>query len=258
MTASVPAVQTALGTLVAGGGNDEPEAMLEGLYGAASGVCATGAGFGGACFRRDSYPIIVVVTDAHAHNDSDPANAYSGVAAVDWPTTVAALTGGAVKLVGAAVPIFFFTPARADLEQLARATGSVSSSGALTVYDVPGGAVSTSVVDGVLALVGAAQQDVTSHNLDDTSDAVDATLFIKAVAPLRATRATTFDATTFYGVAGGTTITFQVTFQNDFLPQQAYVQIFRAQIEVVDVPGGSRLDLRNVYIVVPGIGGVLI
>ena len=49
-----------------------------------------------------------------------------------------------------------------------------------------------------------------------------------------------------------------MTFQNDFLAQQTSVRIFRAQIEVFDVPGGTRLDIRNVYIVVPGIGGVLI
>lgn len=259
MTASVPAVQAALGTLVAGGGNDGPEAMLEGLHGAVTGSgCGPDGGFGAACFRNDSYPIIVLVTDAEAHNGPGGANPYTGVAAVDWPTTIAALTGASVKVVGVGVPIIFFTPARPHLEALATATGSVSASGALTVYDAPGGAVSTAVVDGVLALVGSAQQDVTSRNIDDPSDAVDATLFIKAVNPLRATRATTFDATTFYGVAGGTTITFQVTFQNDFLMQETFVQIFRAQIEVIDVPGGTRLDIRNVYIVVPGIGGILI
>jgi hypothetical protein len=258
MTADVPTVQTALNGLVAGGGNDEAEAQLEGLYGAVSGSCATGSGFGGACFRTDSYPIIVVVTDAPAHNGRASSNPYSGVSAVSWATTTAALNANSVKVVGAAVPIIFFNNARPDLEALATDTGSLSSSGALTVYDAPGGSVSTSVVDGVMALVGAAQQDVTSRNLDDPSDAVDATAFIKAVRPLRATRATSFDTTTFYGVSGGTTITFQVTFQNDFLPEQSYVQIFRAQIEVLDVPGGTRLDIRNVYIVVPGIGGVLI
>jgi len=267
MTADVGAVQTGLNTLAAGGGADVPESMLEGLHGAVSGrPCGPDGGFGGACFRDDSFPIIVLVTDAEAHNGPGGVNPYSGVAAVDWATTIAALTGSSVKVVGVAVsvglPIPFPFPipvaARPHLEALATATGSRSSTGALTVYDAPGGSVSTAVVDGVLALVGSTEQDVTSRNIDDASDAVDATRFIKMVAPYSATRATRYDATTFYGVAGGTTIRFQVTFQNDFLPQETFVQIFRAQIEVFDVPGGTRLDIRNVYIVVPGIGGILI
>ena len=49
-----------------------------------------------------------------------------------------------------------------------------------------------------------------------------------------------------------------MTFQHDFVLQETLVQIFGVQVEVIDVPGGTRLDIRNVYIVVPGIGGVLI
>jgi hypothetical protein len=114
------------------------------------------------------------------------------------------------------------------------------------------------MVDGIVDLVGATTQDVTSRAIDDPSDVVDATRFITSLRPLRATRAVTFDETTFYGVAGGTTVTFEITFHNDFLPQQGYVQIFLARIEVIDTPGGTTLDTRNVYIVVPAIGGGLI
>jgi hypothetical protein len=179
-----------------------------------------------------------------------------------------ALTAHGVKIVGAAVdpisiPGFPFplpNAARPDMEEVARATGSRAVDGSLTVYDAPGGSVSTSVVDGIVDLVGATNQDVTSRTLDDPSDAagVDATRFITAVTPLRATRATRFDATTFYGVAGGTTVTIEVTYANDFLPAQTYVQIFQAFIEVTDVASGTTLDRRNVYIVVPAVGGVLI
>ena len=101
-------------------------------------------------------------------------------------------------------------------------------------------------------------QDVSARSLDDTSDSVDATRFIRAITPVRATRATSFDATTFYGVAAGTTVTFDVTFENDFQQSTDRVQIFRAYIEVFDVASGTALDRRNVYIVVPAVGGVLI
>jgi hypothetical protein len=268
MTPDVSAVQTALNGLRAGGGGDGPESGVEGLYGAVrGGSCPDG--FGQACFRRGSNPIIVVVTDNEMHNGPGGANAYSGVAARTWTEAISALTADNVKIVGAAVdplptPIPFPIPlpnvARPHLEALARETGSRSTGGALTVYDAPGGAVSTAVVDGIADLVGATNQDVTSRTLDDDTDPgdIDATRFIQAVAPLRATRATRFDATTFYGVAGGTTVTFQVTFRNDFLREQTFVQIFRAYIEVTDVASGTVLDRRNVYIVVPALGGVLI
>ncbi len=266
MTSDVSAVQSALNALSAGGGNDGPEATVEGLYGAASGTCTDG--FGGACFRNDSHPIIVIVSDAEMHNDPGGMNDYSGVSAHSWSEMTSALTAHDIKIVGAAVdpisipgiPFPLPNAARPDMESLATATGSRAVDGSLTVYDAPGGSVSTSVVGGIVDLVGATNQDVTSHTLDDPSDAagVDATRFIKAVTPIRATRATRFDSTTFYGVAGGTTVTFQVTFQNDFLPEQTYVQIFQAFIEVTDVASGLTLDRRNVYIVVPAVGGVLI
>jgi hypothetical protein len=114
------------------------------------------------------------------------------------------------------------------------------------------------VVGGVADLIGAESQDVTARAIDDPSDAVDATRFIRAITPVRASRATSFDATTFYGVAGGTTIVFDVTFVNDFLPHETFVQIFQADIEVFEVGSMTVLDSRNVYIVVPAIGGTLI
>ncbi len=268
MTTDIGAVQTALNSLAAGGGADGPEAMLEGLIGGVTGTsCGTGT-FGTACFRTDSHPIIVLVTDAPAHNNPSGDANYSGVAAHGWSETVSAMTSESVKMVGVSVdsgvpfpfpfPIPTSSGARRDLEAMANATSSRSASGSPTVYDATGGAVSGSVVDGIVDLVGAATQDVTSSTIDDPSDAVDATRFIQSITPLRASRATSFDATTFYGVAGGTTITFQVTFQNDFLPEETFVQIFRAQIEVHDLPGMTRLDIRNVYVVVPAVGGVLI
>lgn len=262
LTADTSAVQTALNGLSAGGGNDGPEAMLEGLYDSVAGGSCAG-GFGEACFRDDSHPIIVVVTDAPAHNNPSGDADYDGsVTARSWSETMSALGAEDVKIVGAAVSSFFgglVPPASRDnLETLARDTGSRASGGSLTVYDAEGGSVSESIVDGIVDLVGAETQDVTSRQIDDPSDEVDATRFIQSVAPLRATRATDFDETTFYGVAGGTTITFEVTFRNDFLPEETYVQIFQAEIEVHDLPGMTRLDIRNVYIVVPAVGGTLI
>jgi hypothetical protein len=274
LTDDVAAVQAGLGRLAAGGGGDVPESQAQALHGAVTGggaTCGPDGGFGQACFREGSNPIIVVVTDAESHNGPGGAQPYDPAlvtGAVSWTDAMAALNARSVRAVGVAVsvgvplplpfPVPGSNPARPHLEELARATSSRGASGALTVYDAAGGNVSTAVVDGVVDLAGATRQDVTSRKVDDPSDTVDATQFIKAVTPLRATRATRYDATTFFGVAGGTTVTFQVRFENDFLPQQAFVQIFRAVIEVYDLSSTVVLDRRNVYVVVPAIGGVLI
>ncbi len=265
MTSEVSSVQTALRAMRAGGGNDGPEAATEGLYrSVASDACPDG--FGAACFRLSSHPIIVLVTDASFHNGPNPANDYAGVAgAHSWSETTAALNARGVKVVGVAVdsapfplPIPVPIDSEADLRALATATGSRSATGALTVYTAPSGSVSTSVVDGIADLVGAATQDVSARKLDDETDGFDATQFILAITPLRATRATSFDSTTFYGVAGGTTVTFDVTFQNNVSPATDRVQLYRAFIEVYDVASGTALDRRNVYIVIPREDGGLI
>lgn len=268
MTSDVARVQGAVNALSLGNGNDGPESMVEAVHRTVAGTCADGSGFGQACFRAMSHPIVVLVTDAPSHNGPGGSNAYSGVTPTPrtYSEAVSALTANEVKIVGGSVdaglPFPFPIPGggggRAHLESFARDTDSRALDGSLTVYDSPGGEVSTSVVDGILDLVSSTEQDVTSRQIDDTTDSVDATMFMKAIRPVRASRATTFDDTTFFGVGGGTTITFEVHFENDFLPAGPRVQIFQAFIEVVDVASGTALDRRNVYIVVPAVGGVLI
>ena len=266
MTDDVAAVQTALRALRAGGGNDGPESATEGLFHTVADDACPDA-FGAACFRLMTHPIIVLVTDAQFHNGPDSANDYGAAVpeARTWAETLTALNANDTNVIGVAVdsapfplPIPIPIAGEPDLRALATATDSRSSTGGLTVYTAASGAVSTSVVDGIVDLVGAATQDVSARKLDDDTDAMDATLFITAITPLRATRATRFDATTFYGVAGGTTVTFDVTYRNDIAPATARVQLYRAFIEVFDVATETALDRRNVYIVIPREDGGLI
>jgi len=264
MTSDVMAVQSALNTLRIGGGDDGPESASEALYLASAGTCADGSGSGAACFRPSSHPIIVLVTDAPFHNGPDTANDYPGSFGLHtWSQTLSALNSTNVKVVGAAVgtgigPLAFFE-SEDDERSLAMGTGSRTAAGDLPVYRAMGGRVNETVVNGVVDLVGAEVQDVSARSLDDTSDAVDATQFIKAITPLSASRPIAGqDATTFYGVPGGATVTFDVTFQNDFLPQTGHVQLFQAYIEVFDVASSAALDRRNVYIVVPALGGSIL
>ncbi len=266
MTSDVAAVQAALRTLRAGGGGDLPESANEGLFRSVSSDGCADA-FGEACFRLMSHPIIVLVTDAQIHNGPDTANDYGAAVptARTWAETTAALNANDVKVVGVAVdsapfPLPFPIPVASepDLRALAMATGSRSSTGSLTVFTAASGSVSTSVVGGIVDLIGAAEQDVSARSFDDETDAVDARQFILAITPLSATRATRFDSTTFFGVAGGTTVTFDVTFQNNIAPATDRVQLYRAFIEVFDVASDTALDRRNVYIVIPREDGGLI
>ena len=270
MTANMSLVEGALNALTIGDGIDLPEASTEALYRTVTGACADGSGgFGTPCFRTMSHPIIVHVTDAPFHDGPDPTNDYSRsppvpVDAHGWTETLAALTTRNVEIVGAAVssgppipPLEMFD-SQSDLTALAMATGSRAASGSTTVYRCEGGQVSTAVVNGIVELVGSLTQDVSARSVDDTSDSVDATRFIRALSPVSATRSIDhMDATTFYGVPGGTTLRFRVEFLNDFQPAQAHAQLFRAYIDVFDAASGVTLDRRNVYILVPSIDGLL-
>lgn len=259
-TADVAAVATGLMALHPGGGGDGPEASTEALYQSVAGPCADGSGFGGACFRTMSHPIIVHVTDADFHNGPGGSSPYpSSFGLHTWDQMVAALNAHNVKVLGVAVNTLFLYVSESDLTSLATATTSRKADGTPTVYRAMGGHVDTSVVDGINDLVGAATQDVSARSIDDTTDAVDATQFITAITPDHASRSIgSMDATTFYGVPGGTTLTFDVTFVNTTQPAQGHVQLYKAFIDVFDVASGTALDRRNVYIVIPAEGGSII
>jgi len=264
VTDATAEVQTALGALVAAGGGDPPEASTEALYQSVAGTCDSGSGFGGACFRAMSHPIIVHVTDAPFHDGTDPANDYPASFGLrTWTEMVTALNAASVKVIGVAVssgfPVTTIYASQPDQNAVTMATGSRASDGSTTVYHALNGDESGSVVSGIADLVGATTQDVSARKVDDTTDTLDATQFITAITPDHASRTIgSMDATTFYGVPGGATVTFEVTFVNDTVPQLPQVQIFRAYIEVFDVASSTTLDRRNVYIVVPALGGFIV
>jgi len=92
------------------------------------------------------------------------------------------------------------------------------------------------------------------------ADNIDAAQFIKSITPKSAQPATGFkskDATTFYTVVPGTTLTFEVDFHNDFVKPAATDIAFQALIEV----RGDKsvlLDSRRVVIIVPRKGSSIV
>ncbi len=140
LTSDTMAVQAALNALHAGGGGDEPEGTLMGLYASAAGDsrCGPDGGFGAGCFRERSHPIIVVVSDAHFHNDPSGMYDYgSTVSAHSWMETINALNANSVKIVGVAVasfsipgiPITLPIASEQDMHLLAQATSSQAADG---------------------------------------------------------------------------------------------------------------------------------
>jgi hypothetical protein len=122
------------------------------------------------------------------------------------------------------------------------------------------------VVTGITMLARFAQFDVLANAAGIGTDVVGVALptphttadFIKAIAPSAFTLpaappivpSPTFDATTFHGVTPNTKVKFNVDAYNDFLPQTATAQIFKATITVT-AGGCTPLDSRDVLILVP-------
>ena len=215
------------------------------------------------CFRPGALPIILLFGDASWHNDYGNNDTYS-FGAPSYADTVAALTA-----IGARVlPVWSMLSGRDDYEAVARDTGTVDSSGNPLVFDISpdGSGLGTAVVDAVSDLVGGTPQDVSTRteNVAGNPDEFDATRFIKAIVPLEGYMGgaagvgyASKDTTTFYGVIPGTDVDFTIDFWNDVRPTPETAEIHRARIIVVG-NGVADLDSRNVYIVVPPEGGVVL
>lgn len=132
--------------------------------------------------------------------------------------------------------------------------------------DGAGTGLGTNIVTGIRMLTRFAQFDVTSdrqgvladidgnplplpHTTADFIKQVIPTGFMVPAAPPVVPNPT-FDMTTFFGVTPGTRVAFDVKALNDFLPQTANAQIFRATIRVL-AGGCTALDQREVLILVP-------
>ncbi|MGE0790614.1 MAG: hypothetical protein AB7S26_33355 [Sandaracinaceae bacterium] len=270
-------------------GNDPPESYVPALHATATGMGLTWPGgavpdrgacparpddlgrpIGYPCFRAGSLPIILLFGDNVFHNGPGGNQSYSFTAPA-FDETVAALNG-----IGARVISIFSGgtggAGRNDYVQMSTATGAVRADGSALVFDIngDGSGIDTTVVDAVRDLVGGTPQDVSTarENVMGNPDNFDATTFIKSITPLEGYNGTAMgpmpgvtysskDMTTFYGVIPGTQVQFDVDFYNDVRMPAEVAQVFRCTIVVLG-NGVARLDERNVYIVVPPDGYVII
>ncbi len=263
-----------------GNGFDGPESHVEALYQTATGEglpeygvppqrCEArpddpGVPRGYPCFRVGALPIVVLITDAPMHNGPGGYDPYMLGGAHTIDGAVSALNGIGARVIGVASDVdpSWDADVIQHLEHVASATGTVSSDGRPLVY-TSGAAVTSEVVRAIEDLAGNTPQDVstTTEDLPDRPEylergepEVDASRFIKSIRPLSATPADGLlggmDETTFRGVIPGTSVEFEVTFQNDFVGPRETSRIYEALIIVIG-NGVARLDERHVYIIVP-------
>ncbi|MBI5502610.1 MAG: hypothetical protein HY907_20360 [Deltaproteobacteria bacterium] len=272
MTTAHERVYDAIAGLRVWRGGDLPESDVPALWAAATGEAlgwysapfiadptTPGGGIiGGAGFRADSQPIFVLVTDAAFHNDLGGNDPYDpGILGAETPNVTYVQALGALLSISARVIGVASVDGRSDLENIAFDTGTVDAAGDPIVFDVgaDGTGLSTGLVAAIADLASGTPQDVDTFLEDDTTDGLDATLFIDSVVPVSADPPApvgfaSMDATTFYGVIPGTVVTFRVTAYNDFVEEGDTAQVFKCVL-VVRGNGVARLDFHDVIILVP-------
>ncbi len=269
ISGDIASVQAAIDVFPTGNGADSPESDVVALYSTATGEgvstwvdpspgCLEGR-FGYPCFRPYSLPIILLFTDASFHNGppDGTTNHYNLPDVPNWLDAVAVLNDIGAKVLG------FSSGGEAayvDLEATSVATGAVRNDGTPLTWmlDYDGTGLDLAVVEAIADLSSQVSRDVTtaveeSPIIDDGVDAAD---FIRSVVPLRSNPEIgvgNFDETTFYDVQAGTFLTFTVTFQNDFVPEELKPLVFVARIVVLG-DNTVRLDDRRVIILVPPTG----
>ena len=245
----------------------------------------TRGGIGGVGFRNFALPIIVQITDARSHTPAEYAafttEAHSRDDAVSALTSIGARVIGVDSLENAGTS----DDPRTELEDIAVATNSIIAPNAnnecLTgvanaprppvdvgagpicplVFDVlPNGAgLGTLIVDAIATLASIGTLDISTGVQGFTTDIVGRPLpmglttapFVKSVTPVPpAPAGSTISGDRFLGVTPGSTVTFRVTAQNDFLMPTEQDQLMEIAIQVL----GDRvtlLDTRRVFVIVP-------
>ncbi|HEY8432590.1 MAG TPA: hypothetical protein VIL20_29670 [Sandaracinaceae bacterium] len=277
VTTDLARIEAALDATPEWGNFDHPEASIEGLFQVVTGAgygapgtpgfvppsagCASG-GSGGACFRRDALPIVMLITDAPMHNGPP------GVAPVDpyafepaphtYEDAVAAVTALGALVIGLGANDAARPAPHPHLRQLARDTGSVDASGDPLAFDIggSGAGIGAQIVRAVQFVASEVPLDVDAVAEDLPGDAVDAGLVLRGVRARSASppeNVERIEGDTFYGVIPGTELTFEVVVDASELPPSSERRVFPARI--IFRAGRSRLGTSELDIVVPGDDG---
>lgn len=275
ITTDLVRIETALDRTPVWGNLDDPEAAIEGLFQVATGEglppfipgtlgCPSG-GFGGACFRSDAFRIVMLVTDAPMHNGPpgvEPVSNYTRVrpAPHTYAETVDAARAADLFVIGLAASDPGRPVARDHLLALTRDTRSVDGSGAPIVFDIGGRGdrIGDNIVDAVRRVAEEVPLDVDATVEDAPGDAVDALDVIRGIRARSAdppSGVERIEGSSFLGVRPGTLLTFELEVDASELPPSSERREFPARVIFRD-SGRSRLEVRDIVIVVPGDDGV--
>ena len=268
ITRDVVRIEGGLDRVPSWGNADDPEAQVEALYEVATGdglppwIDATsgcaGGGSGGACFRSDAFPVIVLITDAPMHDGPDGSDPYRLTPPPHrWPETREALVSRGILVLGLGATDAGDRSPLPHLEQVARETGAVDARGAPLVFDIgaTGDRVGTGIVDAIERLAAGVPLDVDAVVIDVPGDAVDALTVVRGIRPRSADPADgvrAIEADRFAGVTPGTRVVFELVLDATGLPPSPSTRRFPARV-LFRADGRSRLGSEDLVIVVPGL-----
>lgn len=273
ITTDVGRVEAALDATPVWGNLDDPEAAIEGLFQVATGAgmppfvapsfgCPSG-GVGGACFRSDAFRIVMLVTDAPMHNGPPgvpPLEPYRfRPAPHTYDDAVAAVVAADLLLLGLGASDPRRPPPFAHLDQLARDVGALDGSGRPLVFDIGsrGDRIGTEIVAAVRRVAEEVPLDVSADVEDVPGDGVDA---LEIVRGIRASSATppdgvmSIEGNQFVGVRPGTRLTFTLELDASGLTPSPEARVYPARV-IFRESGRSRIEVRDIVIVVPGDDG---
>jgi hypothetical protein len=224
--------------------------------------------YGWGCFGEGRVPIIVLASDAGWYDGCAPGSPRTpGNPGHNCTELVAALNRRGGFFIGVDVGLGVGGETFTNSRILAQMTNTLDAMNNPIVFG-PGAAgisgAAAGIVDAVTRVAGQSRQDITTRvvpemgalNLPPMRTTAD---FIKSVTPLRGVPDMPDgymrrDMTTFYGVSPSTRVVFGVDFYNDFAEGAMTARLYRATIEVLG-RGGTVVDTRPVFIVVPAQGG---
>jgi len=226
--------------------------------------------FGWGCFNEGRVPIVVLASDARWYDGCAEGSPMTpGGIGRNCADLVAAYNRRGALFIGIDVGDGIDGRTYRNAVIVARMTRTLNAMGMPIVFG-PGmggiAGVAAAVVDAITTIAGQSRQDITTRVVADPMamglPAGRTTAhFIRAVVPVRGEPAmpTGFDrmdATTFYNVSPTTRVTFRADFYNDFVEGGMSARLFTATIEVLG-RGGTVVDTRPVFIVVPAQGGIV-
>lgn len=268
ITRDVVQIEAALAVTPSWGNFDDPEAQVEALYQVSTGeglapfiepsFGCPGGGEGGACFRSEALPVIVLITDAPFHNGPMGEDPYD-FESHDYDEAVAALEALDALVVGLGASDPGAPGPIAHLRAIAEDTGAVDAAGQPLAFDIgrAGDRVDRGIVSAIQRLAEGVPLDVDALAEDVPGDAIDARTLVRAIRPAAADPpdgVLAIGPDRFVGVRPGTRVVFEIDVDASVLEPSAETRRIPLRI-TFRAFGRSLLGREEVLIVVPGTDG---